>query len=137
MSMRTLQVAAEAGEVAFVRAANHIDWLQRPAADFARAVHLALAVRAHLLARKLAAQGASLHPDHPELKRMARILAPPVYCAQICLQSLRCGQTWHGCAPTQPGIGDSGLRWMTVCSWPVLPLRANSSSSWLQRAAFS
>ncbi len=76
--MATLEIAAEEGdEMAFVQAAGKIDWSQRPATDFARAVHLALAAGAHLLARNLAAQGAEMHPDHPELQKMARILAPP------------------------------------------------------------
>ena len=73
-----LEIAAQAGdEVAFMRTANQIDWQQRPTADFVRAVHLALTAGAHLLARRLATRGAQLHPDHPELQKMARILAPP------------------------------------------------------------
>ena len=73
-----LEIAAEkSDEMAFVQAVSEIDWPQRPAADFARAVRLALAAGAHLLARNLAAQGARLHPDHLELQKMARILAPP------------------------------------------------------------
>jgi len=73
-----LEIAAQVGdEAAFVRAVGGIDWLQRPASEFARAVRLALAAGAHLLARNLAAQGARLYPDHPELQKMARILAPP------------------------------------------------------------
>jgi len=73
-----LEVAAETGdEMAFVQAASEIDWCQRSAAEFARAVRLALAAGAHLLARNLAAQGAKLYTDHPELQKMARLLAPP------------------------------------------------------------
>ena len=73
-----LEIAAEIGdETAFVQAAGGIDWSQVPAADFARAVRLALAAGAHLLARNLADQGHGLHPHHEELAKMARILAPP------------------------------------------------------------
>ena len=73
-----LERAARAGnEVAFVQAARQIDWLRRPAADFAQAVRLALAAGAHLLARNLAERGDGLYPGHPELQKMARILAPP------------------------------------------------------------
>ena len=73
-----LEIAAEAGdETAFVRAAGEVDWPQCPAADFARAVHLSLAVGAHLLARNLADYGHRLHSQHGELAKMARILAPP------------------------------------------------------------
>jgi hypothetical protein len=76
--MAMLEMAAEAGdERAFVQATGEIDWLQRPAADFARAVRLALAAGAHLLARNLADHGHRLHPRHEELATMAHILAPP------------------------------------------------------------
>lgn len=76
--MRTLEIAADKGdEAAFVQAAGKIDWSQRPAADFAQAVHLALAAGAHLMARKLADQGHRLYLDHEELAKMAHILAPP------------------------------------------------------------
>jgi hypothetical protein len=75
--MAALEVAAEAGdETAFVQAASQIDWLQRPTQHFVRAVHLALTAGAHMLARNLATQGARLYPDHPELRKMAHILAP-------------------------------------------------------------
>lgn len=73
-----LETAAEKGdEAAFVKAASEIDWTRRPATDFVRAVRLALAAGAHLMARKLADQGHRLHSDHEELAKMARILAPP------------------------------------------------------------
>ncbi len=77
-SIAILEIAAEAGdETAFVQAAGEIDWSQQLAADFAQAVHLALAAGAHLLARDLAGRGHRLHPQHRELGKMARILAPP------------------------------------------------------------
>lgn len=77
-SMAVLEIAAEVGEeTVFIQAASEIDWLQRPAADLARAVHLALAAGAHLLARKLANYGYRLYPHHAELAKMAHILAPP------------------------------------------------------------
>ena len=76
--MAALAIAAEEGdEATFLQIANQIDWLERPAVDFAHAVRLALAAGAHLFARNLAARGARLHPDHSELQKMARILAPP------------------------------------------------------------
>ena len=64
-------------ESAFVQATSEIDWSQRPAADFARAVRLALAAGAHLTARELADHGHRLRPNHDDLAKMARILAPP------------------------------------------------------------
>jgi hypothetical protein len=97
-----LEIVAEAGdETAFVQAASEIDWSQRPATDFARAVRLALAAGAHLLARNLATQGARLYPTHLELEKMARVLAPPrVVRTDIPpVPSLRANQEWlrvHG-----------------------------------------
>ena len=73
-----LEIAAETGdEAAFVQAASKIDWSGRSGSDFARAVRLALAAGAHLLARNLANQGHRLYLHHEELAKMARILAPP------------------------------------------------------------
>lgn len=73
-----LEIIAETGdETAFVQAASEIDWSQHPAVDFARAVRLALAAGAHLLARKLADYGHRLYPNCEELAKMAHILAPP------------------------------------------------------------
>jgi hypothetical protein len=71
-------MAAELGnEVLFVRALSQINWAHRPASDYVRGVRLALAAGAHLQARSLATQGAQRYPDHVELQKMARILAPP------------------------------------------------------------
>jgi len=92
-----LEIAAEIGdETTFVQAASRIDWLRRPAVDFARAVRLALAAGAHLLARNLAAEGARLYPDHLELHKMAHVLAPPrvVHTGVSSTPSVRANQTW-------------------------------------------
>ena len=97
-----LEIIAEMGdETAFVQAAGEIDWSQRPATDFARAVRSALAAGAHLLARNLATQGARLYPAHLELEKMARVLAPPrVVRTDIPpVPSLQANQAWlraHG-----------------------------------------
>jgi hypothetical protein len=93
----SLEIAAEIGdETAFVRAAEKIDWSQRPAIDFVRAVRLALAAGAHLLARNLATQGSRLYPQHLELRKMAHVLAPPrVVNADIPpIPSVRANQAW-------------------------------------------
>lgn len=72
-----LKTAADLGDEAlFLEVAEGIDWTQRSAAEFTRAVHLALAAGAHLFARKLARRGAEQYPDHEELQKLARILAP-------------------------------------------------------------
>lgn len=76
--MVMLEITAQRGdEAAFVEVASWIDWSWRPAADFARAVRLALAAGAHLLARNLADYGHRLYPYHQELAKMTHILAPP------------------------------------------------------------
>lgn len=76
--MASLESAAVAGdERAFLTAKNAIDWEARSAADFLRAVQSALSAGAHMAARNLAAQGAQRFPDHPQLVKFARILAPP------------------------------------------------------------
>lgn len=95
--MAALEIAAEAGnETAFLQATSKVDWLQRPATDFVRAVRLALAAGAHLFARNLAAEGARLHPDYLELCKMANILAPPrIINADIpATPSVRANQAW-------------------------------------------
>lgn len=76
--MARLKAAAEAGdEQAFLSAQRMIDWRLRPPEDFLGAVQLAFAAGAHLAARRLSSQGAAQYPDHRELQRYARVLAPP------------------------------------------------------------
>lgn len=76
--MLLLEAAADAGVVsAFVRLADAIDWHQRPAEELVRSVRLSLKAGAHLTARKLALVGAVRFPEHEELVKAARILAPP------------------------------------------------------------
>lgn len=61
----------------FVAAYRYIDWATRPADDFAQTVRLALRVGAHRIARECALDGSHRFPDHAELQRLARLLAPP------------------------------------------------------------
>lgn len=76
--MGRLEKAAFAkDEMAFLAARQAIDWRERPAEDFVRAVDLALMAGAFVAARNLSAEGAKRFPDYAELKNMARILAPP------------------------------------------------------------
>lgn len=56
---------------------REIDWSERPAEDYVRAVYLALNSGAHLVARNLAMQGAERYPADAELQKMAYVLAPP------------------------------------------------------------
>jgi hypothetical protein len=65
------------GEMAFVTAYRAIDWGSKPAADFVRAIRLALEAGAHMAARKLAQTGAEKYPEDEALQRWAYLLAPP------------------------------------------------------------
>ncbi len=76
--MMQLEAAAQLGnEQAFVAVYQRMDWQRRSPDDFLRGVRLALAAGAHLAARNLSARGATRFPDHKELLKYARILAPP------------------------------------------------------------
>ena len=76
--MAALDQAAGAGdEGAFLEAARSIQWETCPPEDFLRAIQFAFAAGAHLYARILATRGAQLYPQHQELQKYARILAPP------------------------------------------------------------
>jgi hypothetical protein len=76
--LEALEIAADSGdEQAFIEAARNIQWELRPPEDFLRAIQLAFAAGAHLYARILATRGAEQFPDHQELQKYARILAPP------------------------------------------------------------
>lgn len=63
-------------EEEFVRIVNEMDWPSRPVETYLLAISLALEVGAHLAARKLAQEGGARFPDHPEMAKFARILAP-------------------------------------------------------------
>jgi len=54
-----------------------IDWSNQPPLAFIKAIRLALAIEAPLIARRLAEQGAEYYPNHPEISKAARILAAP------------------------------------------------------------
>jgi len=76
--MLQLQAAARSGnERAFIAAYHTTDWSRRSADDFLQAIQWALAAGAHLAARNLSTRGADRYPDHDELKKYARVLAPP------------------------------------------------------------
>ena len=76
--MTRLEAAAQAGdEPAFLAVQKTIDWEQRPPQDYIRAIQWALSIGAYLIARQLSSQGAERHPQHTELQKYARILAPP------------------------------------------------------------
>lgn len=76
--MALLQLAADqSDEAGYLAAYRQIDWAARSAADILLGVQLALQAPAHGLARELSRFGAERYPDHGELQKYARILAPP------------------------------------------------------------
>jgi hypothetical protein len=76
--LKSLEEAAKAKNTStFLRRVKAIEWNRRSAAEFTRAIDLALMAGAHLSARNLAEQGAEIHFDSEELEKYARILAPP------------------------------------------------------------
>ena len=77
-ALQEIDQAARAEDIAsFVRATRQIDWSVVPADELADTIQLALRIEAHAIAHELAGIGGRLHPSHPLLARMARILAPP------------------------------------------------------------
>jgi len=74
----SLESAAKAGDHgAFLLQLSAINWRGRPPGEFVRVIQLALDVGLRLEARQLAAKGVAWHPDHKELQKYARVLAPP------------------------------------------------------------
>lgn len=73
-----MEAAAEAAdERRFIAAYASVDWTRQPPDAIMRAVRLAITADAPLAARRLATEGAQRHPEHAELQKAARILAPP------------------------------------------------------------
>ena len=73
-----MQAAADVeDEHAFWAVYRTVDWEHGDAAAFEAAIHLALAAGAHMAARRLATQGAVLHPGSDYLRRAAYVFAPP------------------------------------------------------------
>jgi hypothetical protein len=76
--MQALEKAAAAHEdAAFVALANAVNWSSQPAETVMHGVKLALKAGAFLFARELSADGSKRYPEHAELAKAARILAPP------------------------------------------------------------
>ena len=76
--MARLEAAAEVGdERAFWATVQAIDWTTRSPEDFIRTTQLALQAGAYLTARQISVEGAKRYPDHAELQKYARVLAPP------------------------------------------------------------
>jgi Family of unknown function (DUF5678) len=77
IEMAKLDAAVHHGDLPlFLKLIDTIDWDQRSVDDILRTIQSALQVGAHLTARKLAQEGGNRFPDHPQMAKHARILAP-------------------------------------------------------------
>jgi len=76
--MIQLEEAADRGdESAFIEVARNLNWEERSSTDFIRGIQFSFNAGANMYARRLAEQGARQFPDHNELRKYAKILAPP------------------------------------------------------------
>lgn len=79
--LREMEVAADTDDAkAFMIAYDKVDWSTQSAPNIEHAVRMALLfklTKTRLVARNLSALGASVHPNHNELQKMAWILASP------------------------------------------------------------
>jgi hypothetical protein len=71
------EVAEVEDEATFISIGKAIDWSDRSEEDFVRGIKLALKAGAFLFARELSSEGAKRYPEHRELQKSARVLAPP------------------------------------------------------------
>lgn len=94
-----MKTAAEwNNEDAFLRAYREIDWAVESPERHTSAVRLALASGAYRAAQQLAAKGAERFPAHLPLRKMAKILAPPVvrHSARPADSGLLANRDWLG-----------------------------------------
>lgn len=74
---RLEDAAKKKDEHAFLEALKGIEWQNRPPADFVRAARLALKTGAYAVAHQISVEGTKHYPDDPEIRKYARVLAPP------------------------------------------------------------
>lgn len=74
---RLEQAANAKREADFIGALEGAQWDSTPAADFVRAIGLALKAGAYLAARQISDEAIKQHPDDSELREYARALSPP------------------------------------------------------------
>jgi hypothetical protein len=82
-------------EEEFIHLVNQMNWQIRCADDYLKAVKLALRVGAHLTARRLSQEGATRFPNHVEIGKYARVLAPV--------------KTIRSDVPSDPGVAKNNL----------------------------
>ncbi len=95
--LTALRHAAEAADARqFAEICDATNWKNRSSSELARAIGLALKAGALMTARRLAGEGVSYHPEAEDLRKYARLLAPP--------ELLRTG------LPADPGL-QADLAW--------------------------
>ena len=95
--VRELELAAgQKKESDFIEVAQGIDWTLRSAEDYVEGIQLAMSAGAHLYARRIAEMGSRQHPNHPRLKKLADLFAPPRMIAKNLPPdpSLRANREW-------------------------------------------
>jgi hypothetical protein len=76
--MAALEASASEGDGAgFAASLARLNWETFSADDLIGVLKLALKAGAHLEARRLSALALRQYPDHPDVKKFARILSPP------------------------------------------------------------
>ena len=95
--MALLETAASDQDVlTFQALVSAITWSKQTPADLVKAIRLALSLEGPLIARKLAELGTTYHPAHPEIQKIARILAPPtvIPATQQPVPDVKANQAW-------------------------------------------
>jgi len=77
--MAQIEFAADCNDVsAFAQAVENIEWQFQPVDTLLRVIEMALSLNHIALARRLTQIGQEQFPDNEQLKKAARVLAPPV-----------------------------------------------------------
>jgi hypothetical protein len=100
--MARLKAAAEDGDgTAFLSAYREFDGEELTAEDYILVMRLSLEVGAYLLAREVSTQAANRYPEHTELRKYARLMAPAkvIGTSPASGQSIEANRNWmrsHG-----------------------------------------
>jgi hypothetical protein len=70
------QAVNKGNEQAFINALQKVEWTDRQARDFARAIKLALNIGAPTAAQQIYNKGVARYPNNADLQRYARLFAP-------------------------------------------------------------
>lgn len=95
--MARLKAAAEDGDgAAFLSAYRELDGEELSAEDYIQIMRLSLEVGAYLLAREVSTQAVNRYPEHTELRKYARLMAPAkvIGTSPATGQSLAANRNW-------------------------------------------